>query len=77
MPTSKVKKSLFLTFEVAAKCQNMGYTQRSYRLISLNQPKSSQHTVGHMYIFIIKKCLCDYLCIQETKSKNSTKIAAI
>ena len=25
MPTSKVKKSLFLTFEIAAKCQNVGY----------------------------------------------------
>ena len=38
MLTSRVKTNLFLTFEVAAKWQNVGYTRRSYRLISLNQP---------------------------------------
>ena len=39
MATSRVKTNLFLTFEIAAKWQNVCYTQRSYRLISLNQPK--------------------------------------
>ena len=38
MATSRVKTDLFLTFEIAAKWQNVRYTQRSYRLISLNQP---------------------------------------
>ena len=41
MATSRVKTNLFLTFEVATKWQNVCYTQRSYRLISLNQPKST------------------------------------
>ena len=40
MPTSRVKTNLFLTFEIAAKWQNVGYTRRSYRLISLNQPRN-------------------------------------
>ena len=40
MLPSRVKKNLFLTFEIAAKWQNVGYTRRSYRLISLNQPIS-------------------------------------
>ena len=39
MATSRVKTNLFLTFEIVAKWQNVCYTQRSYRLISLNQPK--------------------------------------
>ena len=38
MTTSRVKTNLFLTFEIAAKWQNVCYTQRSYRPISLNQP---------------------------------------
>ena len=38
MATSRVKTNLFLTFEIAAKWQYVCYTQRSYRLISLNQP---------------------------------------
>ena len=38
MATSRVKTDLFLTFEIAAKWQYVCYTQRSYRLISLNQP---------------------------------------
>ena len=38
MATSTVKTNLFLTFEIAAKWQNVCYTQRSYTLISLNQP---------------------------------------
>ena len=29
---------MFLTFEIAVKWQNVGYTRQSYRLISLNQP---------------------------------------
>ena len=38
MATSRVKTNLFLTFEIATKWQNVCYTQRSYGLISLNQP---------------------------------------
>ena len=38
MATSRVKTNLFLTFEIGAKWQYVCYTQRSYRLISLNQP---------------------------------------
>ena len=38
MATSRVKTNLLLTFEIAAKWQYVCYTQRSYRLISLNQP---------------------------------------
>ena len=41
MPTSWVKTNLFLTFEIAAKWQNVGYTRRSCRLISLNQSKTN------------------------------------
>ena len=43
MATSRVKTNLFLTFEIAAKWQNVCYTQRSYGLISLNQPKNTCH----------------------------------
>ena len=46
MPTSRVKTDLFLTFEIAAKWQNVGYTRRSYGLISLNQPKIVHGTYG-------------------------------
>ena len=67
MATSRVKTNLFLTFEIAAKWQNVCYTQRSYRLISLNQPINmicfcdlgldlgslSDHTVTYNYIVII------------------------
>ena len=42
MATSRVKTNLLLTFEIAAKWQNVCYTQRSYRLISLNQPKRTK-----------------------------------
>ena len=38
MSTSRVKTKLFLTFEIAAKLQNVCYTRRSYRLI-LYEPK--------------------------------------
>ena len=38
MAASRIKTNLFLTFEIAAKWQYVCYTQRSYRLISLNQP---------------------------------------
>ena len=44
MPTSRVKKFLFLTFEIAAKWQNVGYIRRSHRLISLNQLMSPNKT---------------------------------
>ena len=47
MATSRVKTNLFLTFEIAAKWQNVCYTQQSYRLISLNQPKIKVHTSAH------------------------------
>ena len=43
MATSRVKTNLFLTFEIAAKWQYVCYTQRSFRLISLNQPKIGPH----------------------------------
>ena len=46
MATSRVKTNLFLTFEIAAKWQNVSYTQRSYRLVSLNQPKIVFHWGG-------------------------------
>ena len=36
MPTSRVKTNLFLTFEIAARWQNVCYTQRYY-IDSLNQ----------------------------------------
>ena len=39
MPTSRVKTKLFLTFEIAAKLQNVCYTRRSLYADSLNQPK--------------------------------------
>ena len=42
MATSRVKTNLFLTFEIAAKWQYVCYTQRSYRLISLNQPTTAE-----------------------------------
>ena len=48
MATSRVKTNLFLTFEIAAKWQYVCYTQRSYRLISLNQPKNI-HTGQHIF----------------------------
>ena len=44
MATSRVKTNLFLTFEIATKWQNVCYTQRCYRLISLNQPIKSPAT---------------------------------
>ena len=42
MATSRVKTNLFPTFEIAAKWQYVCYTQRSYRLISLNQPTNAK-----------------------------------
>ena len=46
MATSRVKTDLFLTFEIAAKWQYVCYTQRSYRLISLNQPTTYPSQTG-------------------------------
>ena len=44
MPTSRVKTSLFPTFEIAAKCQNVCYTSRSHRLILQISKKSTKNT---------------------------------
>ena len=51
MPTSRVKTNLFLTFEIATKWQNVGYTRRSYGLISLNQPKRERRIMWGKSIF--------------------------
>ena len=45
MATSRVKTNLFLTFEIAAKWQYVCYAQRSYGLISLNQPKTTSKVI--------------------------------
>ena len=42
MATSRVKTNLFLTFEIVAKWQYVCYTEQSYKLISLNQPKMAE-----------------------------------
>ena len=55
MPTSRVKTNFFLTFEIAAKWQNVCYTRRYYRLILLisqecqNTFSYSQFRVGVVY----------------------------
>ena len=55
MPTSRVKTNLFLIFEIATKWQNVGYTRRSYMLMSLNQP------IRYTYIYSCVNCHSEYL----------------
>ena len=52
MPTSRVKKGLFMTFEIATKCQNVGCMMILYA-DSLNQPKQN-------IIICVTCCLFDY-----------------
>ena len=60
MATSRVKTNLFLTFEIATKWQYVCYTQRSYKLISLNQPKTVLCVIFHDEILM---CVNSYLLL--------------
>ena len=62
MATSSIKTNLFLTFEIATKWQNVCYTQRSYRLISLNQPKTMWHGCKHSSSWDNTRTVC---CTEE------------
>ena len=66
MATSRVKTNLFLTFEIAAKWQYVCYTQRSYRLISLNQPTNRKRIrVGFGRKRIFYKIINQYIHVNE------------
>ena len=74
MATSRVQTNLVLTFEIAAKWQYVCYTQRFYRLISLNQPinfpcplyycdvTALPVNIMHNLVFAdsVHKCYCTY-----------------